>query len=244
MARVQKIDNAQKKYADRKAKRKEFQRIRVRFFIFCEGEKTEPNYFCHFPQEVGAMVFEIYPWWGRGGESPNKLVDKAIELKKTLQESSEPLNTYDRIWTVFDRDNVLSGKFNAAIRRAREHKIGCAWSNEAFELWYLLHFHNRTTSMGRKDYKKAIEDAMNDKIKHSRGKKVLFKYEKNSTSMYALLDQYGDQAKAIQWAEELADAYTDEKFAKHNPCTHVFELVEELRNGPKFLAEEITKDLR
>jgi hypothetical protein len=45
-------------------------------------------------------------------------------------------------------------------------------------------------------------------------------------------------------AKELAAKYTDEKFAEHNPCTHVFELVEELRNGHKSIAEEITKDLR
>jgi hypothetical protein len=234
MARVQRIDNARKKYVSRQTKKHGDKRVLIRFLIVCEGEKTEPNYFRGFPEKAGEVAFKMEV---RGeGESPRHIVERAIELKKE--------SVYDSVWVVFDKDDFTSQEFNAAIVRAKEHHIGCAWSNEAFELWYLLHFHNRTTPMGREDYKKAIEDAMNDKIKHSRGKKVSFKYEKNSTFMYALLDRYGNQAQAIQWAKELAVKYKDEKFAEHNPCTHVFELVEELKNGPKSLAEEIAKDLR
>lgn len=44
---------------------------------------------------------------------------------------------------------------------AKDNNIGCAWSNEAFELWYLLHFIDRITSMERSEYKNAISSAVN-----------------------------------------------------------------------------------
>jgi hypothetical protein len=238
MARIQKIDNARRKYVGKEAKKNEKKRMQILFLIVCEGEKTEPNYFFNFPEkeeEVEGIIFKMKIETERGMKSPRHVVEKAIEMKDKF--------VHARVWAVFDKDDFTPSEFNAAIRRAREHQIGCAWSNEAFELWYLLHFHNRTTPMGREDYKKAIEEAVNKKTKQSQEKET-FKYEKNSTRMYALLDKYGNQAQAIQWAKELAVKYKDEKFAEHNPCTHVFELVEELKNGPKSLAEEITKDLR
>jgi hypothetical protein len=67
--------------------------------------------------------------------------------------------TIDRLWVVFDRDSFSPNDFNNAVHRCQNVKpvIGCAWSNEAFELWYLLHFHYYNNGMSRKDYQDAIE---------------------------------------------------------------------------------------
>ncbi len=52
------------------------------------------------------------------------------------------------IWCVFDRDKIPDGskpdaadtEFDKSIELAELHGIKVAWSNDAFELWVLLHF--------------------------------------------------------------------------------------------------------
>lgn len=153
----------------------------------------------------------------------------AIELR---DKSSQK---YDRVWAVFDRDSFKSNSFNSAIFKARSNNICCAWSNEAFELWYLLHFHNRVTAMTRDEYKNAIEEAVNEKI----GKKGKFKYEKNSPNMYNILEKYGRQDLAIKWASDLNSKIVGERFAEFNPITQVLKLVEELSGLSKTLNDEM-----
>jgi hypothetical protein len=125
----------------------------------------------------------------------------------------------------FDKDDFDVDEFNKAIQTAKKNGIGCAWSNEAFELWFLLHFYNsdnEAVHAGRKKYGKYMEKAMK---KH--GWKN-FKYKKNDESIYEYLDKYGDKMQAIKRAENLAKKCNGDNFADHYPCTHVFELVEEL----------------
>jgi hypothetical protein len=137
---------------------------------------------------------------------------------------------------VFDKDSFPAKDFNAAILKAKLNGISCAWSNEAFELWYLLHFHSRVTAMKREEYKKTIEDAVNTKLT---GKKQRFNYAKNAPDMYYTLQKYGNQEQAILRAKDLVQRYDDEKFANHNPATQVFKLVEELIGKSEELNKEI-----
>jgi hypothetical protein len=226
MARVIKIDNAlQKRYAYKSQKKQENRQLVAYFLIVCEGEKTEPNYFKGFPKRIGKIVYDIQ--FDGGGISTLKVVEKAIELRdKSTQK-------YDRVWAVFDRDSFKASSFNSAILKAAANGIECAWSNQAFELWYLLHFHNRVTPMHRDEYKKAIENAINEKIKN---KKNLFK---NAPDMFAILDKYGNQEQAIKWASDLKENFEGEDFANFNPSTQVFRLVEELIGKSLKLNEEI-----
>jgi hypothetical protein len=228
MARTIKIDNAlQKRFLRKNTKNQVNREIRVYFLIVCEGEKTEPNYFKSFPQKIGKFVYDIQ--LDGGGINTLKVVEKAIELRdKSAQK-------YDRVWAVFDRDSFGAKNFNNAVLKAKANNISCAWSNEAFELWYLLHFHNRVTAMKRNDYKKAIEEAVNNKIE----KKKVFKYTKNASDMYDTLNKYGNQGQAIKWAKKLIENFDDEKFASHNPSTYVFKLVEELNGQSDELKNEI-----
>lgn len=228
MARTIKIDNSlQKKFAY-KSKKKKSKDIVVHFLIVCEGAKTEPNYFRSFPSTTGKFVYDIH--FEGGGISTKKVVEKAIELR------DNSFQKYDRVWAVFDRDSFPAKDFNAAILKAKSNGISCAWSNEAFELWYLLHFHNRVTAMKRGEYEKAIEDAVNVK---SINKKQKFSYVKNATDMFYKLQVYGNQEQAILWAKDLAQQYDDERFANHNPATQVYKLVEELIGKSEELNKEI-----
>lgn len=228
MARTIKIDNALQKRFANKAKKNRVRELVTYFLIVCEGEKTEPNYFKSFPKQVGKIVYDID--FDGGGISTLKVVEKAIELRDNSKQK------YDRVWAVFDRDSFKANSFNSAILKAEANNISCAWSNEAFELWYLLHFHNRITAMTRDEYKKSIEDAVNSKI----GKKnKAFQYIKNDKQMYSLLKKIGSQDSAIKWAKELANEITGGQFANYNPQTMVFKLVEEL-NG---MSEELNAEI-
>ena len=230
MARTIKIDNAlQKRFSHSKKKRKS-RELKVYFLIVCEGEKTEPNYFNSFPKNIGHIVYNI-ECEGKGYNTL-KVVDTALELR------DKSTQIFDRVWAVFDRDSFPANKFNDAISKANATGISCAWSNEAFELWYLLHFQYRNTGMKRNEYKKAIENAVNEQIKN---KKKPFEYAKNAPDMYFVLQQYGNQEQAIENAKKLMQQHEGQQFADYNPATMVYLLVEELTGISSELNEEINK---
>lgn len=233
MAGKIKIDNALQKYFAKAEKKKEgIRELKAFFLIVCEGEKTEPNYFKSFPKINGSIVYDLT--FDGGGISTTKVVEKALELRdKSTQK-------YDRVWAIFDKDSFPPVKFNKAINDAKVKNISCAWSNEAFELWYLLHFVNRITAMSRDEYKKALEGEVNKKILANPVRRSgPFKYKKNDKNIYQTLQTYGSEVNAIKWADALAKQYIGQQYAKQNPCTMVYELVEELTGKSRKLIDEI-----
>ena len=121
----------QKRFA-KQTKKNKSRELAIYFLIVCEGEKTEPNYFKSFPKKIGKYVYNIE--FEGGGISTLKVVEKAIELRNDSKQK------YDRVWAVFDRDSFNANSFNSAILKAKANNIGCAWSNEAFELWFYCIF--------------------------------------------------------------------------------------------------------
>lgn len=166
------------------------------------------------------------------GEGTMKVVNKAIDLAEKAKLSSQP---YDSVWAVFDKDNFAD--FNAAIQKAESNNINAAWSNEAFELWYLYHFLNRTTGMSRDEYEKAISDAVNATGKWENKKR--YKYKKNDEDNYNIMMTYGNINNAIRWAKRQHQQFTDKKYSKHNPCTTVYRLVLQLLNKDEELIETV-----
>ncbi len=202
----------ERRYA-RQSQRRKSRQIVCKILIVSEGTKTEPNYFKAFRTfNRGTIVYDI-EIKGEGDNTIN-VVDKAIELKNKGE--------YDSVWAVFDRDSFPANNFNDAINKAEQHGIGCAWSNEAFELWYLYHFVNRVTAMSRAEYKKAISAAVNNSPNY-KGKK--YQYEKNNPDNYRIMTTYGSMDNAIKFAETKSAEYTNKRFSTHNPCTMVFKLV-------------------
>jgi hypothetical protein len=130
---------------------------------------------------------------------------------------------------VFDRDSFTEEQFNNAIIKAEANHINCAWSNEAFELWFLLHFQFVNHRMSRRDYQAFFEREI------KKASKKEYVYKKNDLNTYTLLKEHGDQKQAIAWAKELRAKFTDRKHADHNPCTLVYLLIEELYNPEKVI---------
>lgn len=121
-------------------RRKNFREIRKNFLIVCEGEKTEPNYFEKF--RVPKKIFDVV---GIGANTAS-LVEKAIDLR------GKSIVSYDEVWCVFDRDSFPAQNFNNALSLAKNNNINVAYSNEAFEIWYLLHFHYHDAATSRAQY--------------------------------------------------------------------------------------------
>jgi hypothetical protein len=186
-------------YSPRKVDTRE---VKQRFLIVCEGEKTEPNYFRSFrvPKNVAEIDVQGV------GENPSKLVNKAKELKEQEE--------YDQVWCVFDRDAWTPEDFNNAIKNATKQGFKVAYSNEAFELWYVLHFEFLNTAIPRSDYVKKLSFLLNRK------------YQKNSETIYDEL--FRKQATAIKNAINLLNQYAPPIPAKDNPSTTVHLLVQEL----------------
>lgn len=181
-------------------RRLNLQEPRQRFLIVCEGEKTEPNYFLRF--RVPTVVVDV-----RGlGCNPTQLVQ--VALAQCQQDD------YDQAWCVFDRDTWTPADFKGALALAKQRNVKIAYSNEAFELWYLLHFHYYDTGISRQDYQSRLSDLLG------------YRYAKKSNTMYdALLSRQGE---AIRNAERLLSQYDPPNPAADNPSTTVHLLVKEL----------------
>ncbi len=186
-------------YSDRKV---EIREVRQRFLIVCEGEKTEPNYFRSFRVPKNVAEIDVQGL----GENPSKLVKSAKELRE--QED------YDQVWCVFDRDDWSLEDFNNAIKNAEAQGFKVAYSNEAFELWYVLHFEFLNTGIPRSDYFYKLTSLL---------KRT---YQKNSEMLYEEL--FEKQSVAIRNAAKLIKSYDPHIPVKDNPSTTVHLLVQEL----------------
>lgn len=209
--------------------------IRCHILIVCEGEATEPHYFrsFHMMQNSSSLVFEIKTQGGR--MNTKQVVKKAVELKAKAEKAGKP---YDAVWAVFDKDSFPDADFDAAVNMAEKKGISCAWSNEAFELWYVFHFDSRHTAMSRNEYKAVIEDRVR------KAGKPKYVYQKNEKNMRAILRECRcDEERAIQRAEKQAHTFADRKYHRHNPCTMVYQLVKQLLGKDTAFNEKIKKSL-
>lgn len=222
-----KIKNAALRFR-RQSQKRGIRIIRCSILIVCEGTKTEPNYFEAFAtKRQGIIVYDIkVKGLGRGTKN---VVEKAINLKNK--------NNYDRVWAVFDKDAFPPKDFNEAINRGHQNNIEIAWSNEAFELWYLYHFQNVTTAMSRQQYETKISAAVNASSGYKLKKK--YKYAKEDPNNYKIMATYGSMENALRYAETKHMEYTDTKYANQNPCTTVYRLVRQLLGEDEELNSEL-----
>ena len=185
----------------REVRKSSYKNILDNILILCEGEKTEPNYFNSIKRKYRLSNVNI-----RGlGSNTDKITETAIKNYKD----------YSQVWCVFDRDSFTAQHFNRAFQMVKKYKnIHIAYSNEAFDLWYLLHFNYYDTGISRKRYCVLLSQYL--------GKK----YRKNSPEIYDLICD--KENTAIKNAKKLLNSYSKFSPEKNKPSTTVFKLVEEL----------------
>lgn len=139
-------------------------------------------------------------------------MQETIRLKAKADRDSKP---FIEVWCVFDKDSCSSQDFTDSIRLAESNGIKCAYSIEAFELWYMLHFDYCDSTLSRTQYKGKLTERLGTA------------YKKNSTEMYSILNARQD--KAIKNAKRLYERQKGLPCHQQNPVTTVFRLVEKLR---------------
>ena len=204
---------------------------KYRYYIFCEGQQTEPQYFAGFKRLIeenpiykGMVLIEIEPCQAE----TMRVISKAEEyVRKNKIEKGQ-------IWCVYDKDSFPAEHFNGVEERANslnkdklDLQYHVAWSNECIEFWFLLHFAYYTSNNHRTEY----ISFLNDKFK----KLGIGKYQKNMKDIFEILMEYGDYRLAIRYAKKIMKEGEGKTPAEIAPGTKVYELVEELL---KYLPEE------
>lgn len=200
------------------------QQKEYQYYIFCEGEQTEPNYFNGF----------------------KKIIDDSPIYKNMVSVKIEPIGAetlyvmgqaeayiHDQqiqkgqVWCVYDKDSFPAERFDGVVTRTNELnkqnsniQYHCAWSNQCIELWFILHFSYYQSDNHRRYY----VDYLNGIFE----KKKLGKYEKNMTNIFDILLNYGDPKMASRFARKLLMNSKDKQPSDIAPGTKVYELVEEL----------------
>ncbi|WP_175421236.1 RloB family protein [Marinitoga sp. 1135] len=197
----------------------------IRYFIFCEGEMTEVNYFEGIKRKFGEKgllrrdpnVLKTYNITIKGkGLGTEKLVKK---IEKIINRSG---NIYGNIWLVFDKDDFSDDSFNKAIEEAINNGYNVAWSNKCFELWLFLYFESNYSDLTCNEYVNKLDS----KIKQHIDKKG---YSKNREDIFEILEKTIGWRKAYNNAEKLIKKFRKENsYAKKAPCTTVHYLVKEL----------------
>jgi hypothetical protein len=195
---------------------------------------TEPNYFKAIADKLPKEMVNHVTVRGFG-RSPSGLIEAAKkEIKKRRLEG---LPDYYYVWLVFDKDEIPDDEFNRVIDMMPElsgkrglgsslvSQWACAWSNEAFELWYLLHFCEQLGGAVKRDnLKKMLEDAVRTNTEDKN-----FVYKKNDSGMFTRLEQF--TPKAIERAERAMYKQMESKgivWSSMNPATTVHKLVRNL----------------
>ena len=204
---------------------------KYRYYIFCEGQQTEPQYFISFKKLIeenpiykDMVLIEIEPCQAETMRVIGMAEDyvKKNKIKK------------GQIWCVYDKDSFPSEHFNAVVKRVEvlnkeslELQYYTAWSNECIEFWFLLHFAYYTANNHRSEYIMFL----NDKFKEL----GLGKYQKNMKDIFYILMKKGNPKLAIRYAKRLIKDGVAKTPTEIAPGTKVYELVEELA---KYLPEE------
>lgn len=199
-----------------------------KYLIVCEGEKTEPNYFRYFQKKIEDQyknaVIDVQEKISLDIEGTGRNTKDLVDYtKKLINRSSQ---VYGKVWVVFDKDDFSDEQFNTAIDMAESEGYGVAWSNESFELWYLLHFQSLSSALRRDEYIVKL----NENYKKLGMGNV--KYEKSDDDIMSKLNKgKGGLSSAIKRSKKLVDDFEGAGIyipSKMNPATKVYLLVEEL----------------
>lgn len=187
------------------------------FLIVCEGE-TEKWYFQKFPLLTAKVVAFA------AGRSHYSLIEYARKLMKQ--------DNYDETWCFFDMDYnpEVVGQiqdYHNAVYADNSKNFRCAYSNDAFELWFYLHYEHTEHQHLRDFYFDKLGEIWSLASYRQEGKAQTF-----SQTIYDKLieDEQASQENAIIRAEKLYEKHKDLTPFEQNPVTTVYKLVEILNN--------------
>ena len=197
--------------------RQDYQKL---FLIFTEGTRTEPAYFEGFKRAAETI-------------SPSKALIEIVGVGqaavKLLDYAKDFIEKYEvrdaEVWLVTDKDDFPDDQFNELVRQcARRDKQKylnnywhCAWSNECFELWFILHFSFYQAAATRTEYFRMLKEKYRQL--------GLETYAKNDRNSFEIMTKYGNPKNAVKWARKLYEEKAGLLPLRAIPCTTVYQLV-------------------
>jgi hypothetical protein len=129
--------------------------------VVCGGQ-TERIYFDTFKQVFRPSLGNINIVTALKAKNPMQIVEYAMRIRQQKE-------GYNAVWCVFDKDDF--NDFDEAIVFAKRNGIGTAFSNQAFEVWFINHFRLLNSPLSRNKYKDELS------------KRLAFPYEKTQDSV-------------------------------------------------------------
>lgn len=221
----------QKKSWKKERKQEYLEKKEYRYYIFCEGQQTEPSYFNGFKQYIednpiykDMVLIEIEPCQAE----TIRVIGRAEKYVK------ENKIQKGQIWCVYDKDSFPAKDFNGVEERAKQLnknnddlKYYTAWSNECIEYWFILHFAYYDSNNHRSQYSVFL----NEKFQQL----GIGKYQKNMRDIFDILMKNGNPKLAIRYAKKIIQSGKGKTPTEIAPGTKVYEFAEELA---KYLPEE------
>lgn len=138
--------SGRKPRGDRRLSRRVGDRVPKRtFLVYCEGERTEPDYLKALkrdPEIRRVASIQIEPPAAAGGSLPMKLVTAAAKARSGV---SVTHGDVDEVWCLFDVEWPRNHPdLHRAVDHAKRNDVRLAVSNPCFELWLALHFDSHT----------------------------------------------------------------------------------------------------
>ena len=184
--------------------------------IVSEGTDTEPAYFKAVKEKINSICR------GRIQLEPIGKGDNTIYLfNKALKLAQNSPNVYSHVWVVFDTDDFPTDDIDAvdglcAEYTTEETTYHSIWSNQCFELWFLLHISYMHSDLHRTEYWDKLSDWL---IPQGLGE-----YDKSREDMFEILSPY--MQIAIANAKKLEVQNKGRKPSESAPGTKVHELIE------------------
>ncbi|MDR1001986.1 MAG: RloB family protein [Oscillospiraceae bacterium] len=123
-----------------------FRTAKEEVLVVCGGQ-TEEIYFKAFNKIFRPSLGRVSIVTAVEAKNPMQIVEYAI---KAWQRN----DAYNAVWCVFDKDDFTD--FDEAIIYAEKNGIGTAFSNQAFEVWFICHFREQNAPLNRSQYKREL----------------------------------------------------------------------------------------
>lgn len=216
-----KIFQRTKELRDKDFQRKKADKSKIPdIIIACEDSVSSPTYFGLIVDKLikqRLITQDSFVIANHNHSNPSGVLE---DLKKHICDNGKTYKDFEHKWIVIDRDatRVNGGghgrdDFNKALQNAKRLKVEVAYSNDSFELWYLLHFTYRSTAILR-------DDTLNEVIKKLKAKnphkftKLNKDNVKQENFTKLIFDELLElQVTAIENAKRLLTSYG----AEHNP---------------------------
>jgi len=219
------------------------------FHLFCEDRNSEPLYFEQFNSSKVKIIChrEQKSMFRNYVKAIKKCTEEGFIKKhesgfKVVREGME-------VWCVFDRDKGSQGEdidegditFDHVISNSTG--VNIAWSNDAFELWILLHLmdipdEEFENAKNREYYYQKLEDYLKN---HQSPNEFLLKALSHNTFNYddikkgrvfpkVILPEIKPNTQiAIERAKKLFQKFENENdYSKKTPCSVIYKLVERI----------------